>query len=218
MIQDLHNHTYHSYDGVETPDALVNNAFLSGIDVIGITDHQFTNGFDFHKYISEMREVAERFKGKCTVKVGLEIGTRPKPENFLAKSASNLLDFCLFESLDSERGMDLYEFLEWRRLFSCPVGLAHTDIFALGERYGVDMLKVMDENELFWEINTSGNYNYYYDFISNSDKRKRVSESGITLSIGSDTHQLYNYNRKRIASANELSELLGNHIIFGKGW
>lgn len=218
MLQDLHNHTYFSYDSSEEPAAFAENAVKNGIDIIGITDHQFTDSFDFYRYVKTIGELKDRFSGKCTVKTGLEIGTRPKPDNFSAKTASPLLDYCLFECLDSENGMDLYEFLEWRRLFSCPVGLAHTDIFALGERYGTDIFKIMREHNLFWEINISGNYSYYYDFISNSKKRSAVSQSGITLSIGSDTHQLYRFSRQRLAAANELAEQLGNPIVFGKGW
>ncbi|MBS7298767.1 MAG: PHP domain-containing protein [Eubacteriales bacterium] len=218
MIQDLHNHTYMSYDGVETPDTLIDNAIRSGIDIIGITDHQFTDSFDFDTYIKTLQLAKKRYKDKCSVKIGLEIGTRPKPDNFLAKTSSGLLDYCLFESLDSERGMDLYEFLEWRKLFSCPTGLAHTDIFALSERYGVDIFKILRENDIFWEINISGNYSYYYDFLSNPKKRKAVSESGITISIGSDTHRIYEFNKSKLISANELAETLGNRIIFVKGW
>ena len=218
MIQDLHNHTYLSYDGTETPDALIDNATKNGIDIIGITDHQFTDSFNFNSYIKLLEDAKDRYKGKCQVKAGLEIGTRPKPDNFLAKTSSGLLDYCLFECLDSSNGMDLYEFLEWRRLFSCPAGLAHTDIFALGERYGVDIFKLMKENNLFWEINISGNYNYYYDFISNPKKRKAVAESRITLSIGSDTHRLYEFSKSKLISANELADSLGNPIIFVREW
>lgn len=215
---DLHNHTYFSYDGVHTPDELADNACSLGINVIGITDHQFTNGFDINKYASAVRQTKDKFRLNCDVKIGLEIGTRPKPDNLLAKSVSKVLDYCLFECLDSERGMDLYEFIEWRRLFSCPVGLAHTDIFALGEHYGVDMLALLKKEDIFWEINTSGNYSYYYDFITNADKRRAVSKSGITLSIGSDTHRLYEFNFNKLASANMLAQSLGNRILFGKGW
>ena len=218
MIVDLHNHTYFSYDGCESPDAIADNAASYGIGVVGICDHQFTEGFDAHKYITELRQVKERWHGRCEVKIGLEIGTRPKPDDLLAKSISKQLDYCLFECLDSPYGMDLYEFLEWRRLFCCPVGLAHTDIFELEERYGIDILEMLKKEDIFWEINTSGNYTYYYDFITNANKRRAVSKSGITLSIGSDTHQLYRFSPGKLKSANELALSLANPIIFGKGW
>lgn len=218
MIIDLHNHTYYSYDGSESPAAIADNAVSCGISVLGFCDHQFTDGFNLDKYIAELRALKEQFRGRCSIKIGLEIGTRPKPDNFLAKNASPRLDYCLFESLDSAAGMDLYEFLEWRRLFSCPVGLAHTDIFALGERYGIDALALMKKEEIFWEINTSGNYIYYYDFVTNPKKREAVSKSGITLSVGSDTHQLWRFSPAKLMSANELARELGNRIIFGREW
>lgn len=218
MLQDLHNHTYFSYDGSDSPEMLVENAILNGIDTVGICDHQFTEGFNFDEYVKKLRAVKDKYQGVCDVKIGLEIGTRPHPDNLLARSVSKALDYCLFESLDSIKAMDLYEFLEWRRLFTCPVGLAHTDIFALEKRYGLDMLKLMKENDIFWEINTSGNYVYYYDFISNPDKQKAVKDSGITLSIGSDTHRIHDLSKAKLVSANELAGSLGNKIIFGKRW
>ena len=42
MIMDLHNHTYFSYDSVTEPEELIENAIRNGVDVIGITDHQFS--------------------------------------------------------------------------------------------------------------------------------------------------------------------------------
>lgn len=214
MIIDLHNHTYFSYDGCDSPEIIVENAIICGIGVVGICDHQFTDGFNIDKYINDLRRVKEKYKGKCDVKIGLEVGTRPKPDNMFAKSVSKKLDYCLFESLDSAKGMDLYEFLAWRKLFSCPVGLAHTDIFMLGERYGTDILKTLKEENIFWEINTSGNYTYYYDFITNKKKQELVKNSGITLSVGSDTHRSGDFNIKKLVSANELADELGNSVMF----
>lgn len=217
MVIDLHNHTLFSYDGKHTAYELADNACSCGIDVLGISDHQFTDGFDFGEYIKQLRKIRQEFSNRCEIKIGLEVGTRPKPDDFLAKSMSKSLDYCLFESLDSDKGMDFFEFVEWRRLLSCKVGLAHTDIFKLEEKYGIDILAVLKKEEIFWEINTSGNYTYYYDFITNSQKRKRVSKSGITLSVGSDTHRLYELNLNKLISANELVCSLGNPVLFSRG-
>ena len=38
---DLHNHTKFSYDGSNKPEEIIENAIRHGVDVIGITDHQF---------------------------------------------------------------------------------------------------------------------------------------------------------------------------------
>lgn len=212
-IVDLHNHTKYSYDGQNTPREVVENAIISGIDAIGISDHQFSIGSDIFSYIDEIEKLKAEYKGKITVLCGLEVGLRPKPNDFLP-SASRKLDYCLFESLDSKTGMDLYEFLEWKRTIRCPVGLAHTDIFALSGRYNVDMLKLLERENIFWEINFSGNYNYYFDFISNAEKQEKVSKSGIILSVGSDTHWIGDRDKKRLLQTTELVKKLKNKTIF----
>ena len=205
---DLHNHTVFSYDGSNTPEEIIENAINCGVDVIGITDHQFSIGENLPTYYSHIRHCQLKYADKIRVLCGLEIGTRPAPPESLP-SATAVFDYVLFESLDDERAMDFYEFLEWRRLFKCKVGLAHTDIFKLGERYGADILKVMRDNDIFWELNTSGNYIYYYDFLTNEKKQCAVKESGIPVSVGSDTHAVNEYRKKQVRRANELLQKLG---------
>ncbi len=212
-VIDLHNHTIFSYDGTNTPEQIIENAISHSIDVIGITDHQFSIGGDLSAYHSRLLACKRRYADKIKVLCGLEIGTRPAPEDLNPDDAS-LLDYVIFESLDDMRAMDLYKFLQWRERFSCPCGLAHCDIFALGERYGVDMLKILHEYKLFWELNTSGNYTYYYDFLTNEKKRLAVSKSQITMSIGSDTHWIEEYRIKPLRRANELVQTLSNPLIF----
>ena len=212
-LHDLHNHTKFSYDGSNTPEEIIENALANGIEVVGITDHQFSIKADLGEYMEKINECKKKYSTKIEVLCVLEIGTRPSPNDFLL-SYSYLLDYCLFESIDSLAAMDLYEFLEWTRLFSCPKGLAHTDIFALEERYGVDMLKILKEYGLFWEINTSGNYSYYYDFLTNKEKRERVKLSGITMSVGSDTHWTGDFSIKKILSAHKIIDNMGNPKIF----
>ncbi len=204
---DLHNHTKFSYDGSNTPEEIIENAINNGIDVIGITDHQFTIGDNLPVYYEYIQHCKIKYADKIKVLCGLEIGTRPTPPQALPK-ATKLFDYVLFESLDDTSAMDFYEFLEWRKQFSCKAGLAHTDIFVLGERYGLDIIKVMRDNNIFWELNTSGNYLYYYDFLTNSRKQQIIKESGISVSVGSDTHYIAEYRKKQIRRANELLQEL----------
>ena len=206
-VTDLHNHTIFSYDGSNTPEEIIENAILCGVDVIGITDHQFSIGDRLPEYYQYIQSCKIRYADKIRVLCGLEIGTRPSPPQSLPAS-SEFFDYVLFESLDDERAMDFYEFIEWRRLFKCKAGLAHTDIFKLGERYGTDIPGVMRANDIFWELNTSGNYPYYYDFLTNEKKRRAVAESGIEVSIGSDTHYIAEYRKTQIRRANELLQKL----------
>lgn len=208
-IIDLHNHTTFSYDGKNTPEAIIQNAIAHNVDVIGITDHQFTIRQDLEYYISYLKYCKKKYSGQIQVLLGLEIGTRPAPSDLLASSCAQL-DYVLFECLDDsqDRAMDLFEFLEWSRMFQCRKGLAHTDIFALGEKYGLDMIKTMRKYNLFWELNTSGNYTYYYDFLTSQKKREAIQRSGLQMSIGSDTHSIDEYRFKQLKRANELlSEL-----------
>lgn len=213
-IIDLHNHTKFSYDGQNTAREIIENAAANEVDVIAITDHQFSIGTRIGEYIEEINALKAEFSGRVRVLCGLEIGTRPAPGDFPPK-ISGMLDFCLFESLDSKKGMDIYEFLEWKRLFLCPVGLAHTDIFGLSKRYKTDLLRILKREKIFWEINFSGNYDYYFDFITNRKKQNAISESKIALSVGSDTHWTGGFDKKRLVQTNELVRKLQNPIALG---
>jgi len=211
---DLHNHTNFSYDGISGINALCENAVANGVSVFGITDHEFSIGNKIYEYIEAVNEAKKRYAGKLTLLLGLEIGTRPKPEHF-DFNISRKLDFCLFESLDDYRAMDFNEFLMWRKGFACPQGLAHTDIFKLGERYNTDILSLLKRENIFWEINFSGNYNYYFDVISNKEKQNAVSKSGIMLSVGSDTHWVGDFDKKRLIQTNEFVRGLKNPLALG---
>ncbi len=213
-ILDLHNHTRFSYDGHNTVFEVVENAIENGVDVIGITDHQFSIKNRIKEYIAAVPAAKKVYEGKIRILCGLEIGTRPAPQDFPAE-LSSLLDFCLFESLDDDRAMDLYEFFEWRRLFKCPAGLAHTDVFKLCEKYGDNVLKVFKNDNVFWEINFSGNYNYYFDLITNQRKQKLISESGIKLSVGSDLHWVGDFNKNKLVETNEFARRLKNPLALG---
>lgn len=215
LITDLHNHTAYSYDGTDSPEDIIKNAVRYSLDAVGISDHQFSLGGRFEEYVREIYSLKEKYADEINVLCGLEIGTRPKPNDFLA-SNSEVLDYCMFESLDSLSAMDFYEFLEWSKLFKCPIGFAHTDVFALSERYGLDVLKLMKERNIFWELNLSGNYNYYYDFLTNQKKQKAVLDSGVFVSIGTDTHNLADFDIEKLRRITAFCDNLGLKGVFGE--
>lgn len=210
-IIDLHNHTNFSYDGISGINLLVENAIQNGVDVFGITDHEFSIGNRIEEYIKAVNDAKQRYKGKITLLLGLEIGTRPYPEKFNPE-ITRKLDYCLFESLDDPRAMDFNDFLMLRKSFYCKQGLAHTDIFRLSKRYGIDVLSILKRENIFWEINFSGNYNYYFDLISNREKQDAVKRSGIALSVGSDTHWVGDFDKKRLVQTNEFVRDLKNPL------
>lgn len=203
MIMDLHNHTVFSYDGSNTPEEIIENAIRNGIDAVGICDHQFTIKTRLKEYINCLLDYKERYKKQVKVFIGLEISMCPPPDDFDA-SKTDGLDYILFERLDKPNAVGLDEFLALRHKCKCPVGLAHCDVFKMSEVYGTDMLKLMQKEDIFWELNTSGNYDYYYDFLTNPLKRDAIKQSGIGVSVGSDTHAIFEYRKKQIIKANEL--------------
>ena len=213
-IIDLHNHTNFSYDGISGINSLVENAIRNNVDVLGITDHEFSISGRIEEYINAVNNAKQKYKGKITLLLGLEIGTRPYPEKFNPE-ITRKLDYCLFESLDDLRAMGFNEFLAWRKNFHCSQGLAHTDVFKLSKRYNTDILSVLKRENIFWEINFSGNYNYYFDLISNREKQEAISKSGIALSVGSDTHWVGDFDKKRLVQTNEFLRSLKNPIALG---
>ena len=213
-IFDLHNHTNFSYDGISGITSLVENAIANGVDVLGITDHEFSISDKIEEYISAVNKAKEQYKGKITLLLGIEIGTRPYPEKFNPE-ITRKFDYCLFESLDDSRAMDFNLFLAWRKNFHCPQGLAHTDIFKISRMYNIDIFSILKRESIFWEINFSGNYNYYFDLISNSEKQEAVKRSGIALSVGSDTHWVGDFDKKRLVQTNELVRSLKNPLALG---
>lgn len=205
---DLHNHTVYSYDGQNTPEQIIENAIEHGVDAVGITDHQFSLGSGIGEYIKRLSDCKAKYAGRIRVLAGLEIGTRPRPDDLFTQDITGL-DYVLFESLDDCRATDFFEFASWRHRFDCPVGLAHCDIFKMGEMYGVDMPAVLKKENIFWELNTSGNYSCYYDFLTNRKKRDALRSAGVGVSVGSDTHALCEYRYPQLVRANELLESEG---------
>lgn len=213
-LMDLHNHTNFSYDGISGINSLVENAIANGVDHLGITDHEFSISNRIEEYINAVNAAKEKYRGKINLLCGLEIGTRPYPDKFNPEITKKL-DYCLFESLDDHRAMDFNEFLLWRKSFCCQQGLAHTDVFRLGERYNTNVLSILKKENIFWEINFSGNYNYYFDFISNREKQEEIQRSGVAVSVGSDLHWMGDFDKKRLVQTNELARKLKNPLALG---
>lgn len=203
MLMDLHNHTVFSYDGSNTPEEIIENAIRSGFDAVGICDHQFTIKMNLKEYIAYIKRCKEKYRKDIKVFVGLEVSVCPMPDDFSPNDIDGL-DYILLERLDKTGASSLDECIKLRRKLNCPVGFAHCDVFSMSEKYNLDMLELMRRENIFWELNTSGNYNYYYDFLTNEDKRQAVKQSGVGVSVGSDTHAVFEYRKKQIIKANEL--------------
>lgn len=181
MIQDLHSHTYYSFCGKDSPEAIVEAAIDGGIELFGICDHNYGVGFDAYeayeapisivpnkydadilrRYYDHISQIKEKYEGKIKVLCGIEIATdssrikAPLPND----ADVSFFDYCLIESLarpDSTTGGDLFGFA--KRCGTKNVGIAHTDMFSFITSLGEDpyrYFKRMAEENIFWEMNVS---------------------------------------------------------------
>ncbi len=182
MLQDLHAHTYYSFCGKDTPEAIVEAAIAGGLDLFGITDHNYGVGYGRHslfcatvdmnldnyertlrRYYDHINLIREKYADKITVLRGIEIctlqGGQHKTYALPAGADISFFDYCLIENLDSDisvTGGDLFTFA--KRCGTPVVGVAHTDLFAHIARLGLDPLdyfKRMADENIFWEMNVS---------------------------------------------------------------
>lgn len=219
-IMDIHNHTTWS-DGVHTTEEIIENAINNGVDIIGISDHFNTikcNSISIpklHKYIEFLWKMKDKYKDKIKVLSGIEICMNKEwcelnnlPYNILSK-----LDYVLFEYIDwFSDSVTLKEIQYYTKRISCPKGLAHTNIFSLIDKYEIDnVIKLIKDNELFWELNVNEGYEYFDYIINNRNEVKiielfnKLKENDIKISVGSDTHALKFYDINKIKIGNELA-------------
>ncbi len=185
MIQDLHSHTYYSFCGGDKPEEIVEAAIDGGIDLFGITDHNYGIGNgrknvfvaskeevvdDYERtllrYYDHMKLVKEKYANKIRILCGIEIATLKGKRLALPDSADvSFFDYCLIEHIDAEEESivngDLFGFAN---RCGCSVGIAHTDMFSFIEKLGErpeQYFRQMAESNIFWEMNVS------YDSIHN---------------------------------------------------
>ena len=105
MIQDLHSHTYYSFCGADTPEAVVETAIRGGIEMIGITDHAHGVGearlqhfehllqgveVDYERttrrYFDHINLIKEKYADQIKVMRGIEVATVKKSYAFPKKA------------------------------------------------------------------------------------------------------------------------------------
>lgn len=181
MIQDLHSHTYYSFCGKDSPEAIVEAAIAGGIELFGICDHNHGVGFGnkaafkapteiipneynevlLRRYYDHMNLVKEKYADRIRVLCGIEITAHLDiPKIALPETADiSFFDYCLIENPDIENSIikrDLFSFAE--RCGCKNIGVAHTDMFAFIESLGEDPYRYfrrMAEQNIFWEMNVS---------------------------------------------------------------
>ena len=243
MLQDLHSHTYYSYCGKDSPEAVIKNAIANGIELMGISDHYYgvvmnrpgvtyestehriiTHNNALKRYFEHIKTLAEKYKDYIDVWCGIEITTVDKGFTLLPDGVDvSVFDYCLIENFQLQ-GSVVDDVLAFARRCGCErTGLAHVDLPAFILSKGLDMdefFKKMKEQNVFWELNVNydskHNYKehqYVKEFFGNGALINAVKKSGIMLSVGFDGHRLEDYDADRVISACHRLEALSVPMI-----
>ena len=232
MIQDLHSHTYYSLCGKDRPEEIVEAAIAGGIELFGICDHNHGIGngrravFNLQKdvlpnddygralerYFDHINLIKEKYADKIKILRGIEVSTHTlKPRAELPAGADiSFFDYCLMENLDDlESSIAKGNPFDFAERCGCPMGIAHTDMFAFIEKIGekpYEYFKRLADAGIFWEMNVSFDsihhyreHKYMLEFFNNKEQQAIVRESGVRLSVGFDGHRVEDYLPERVA-------------------
>jgi len=229
MIQDLHSHTYYSFCGADTPEAVVETAIRGGIQLLGITDHCYgvgdgsveifgilspdhPGGYErgVHRYFDHINLIKEKYADQIRVLRGIEVATYACGRYALPANVDiSFFDYCLIEHIDSAETISDGDLFAFAKRCGCPAGVAHTDLFAHIEKNGEDPLSYfsrMAEQNIFWEMNVNldsihqgREHSYMLTFFENKEQQEIIRKSGVKLSVGFDGHRVFDYKPDRIA-------------------
>ncbi len=239
MIQDLHSHTFYSFCGADRPCEVVENAIEGGIELFGITDHNYGIGFgredlfssaagdywdhygrNARRYYDHIDLVREKYSDRIKILRGIEIATVPSGRYALPEGADvSFFDYCLVEHLDIEGSVTGGDIFGYAKRLGCCTGVAHTDLFAHSERLGIkpiDYFRRMADENIFWEMNVSFDsihhykeHKYMLDFFSDERRQEIIRKSGVRLSVGFDGHRCREYLPERVREYNLKIEQMG---------
>lgn len=246
MIQDLHSHTYYSFCGQDTPQAVIAAAIEGKIDLLGICDHNYGIAgqrvetafynqdirlLDYQRsidrYLDHLRLLQNACRRKIKLLCGIEIATENQPHLLLPEEIDiSHFDYCLIEHIDREHSVvgDLFAFAQ--RCGCKKVGVAHTDIPSYLERSGqnaFDFFSHMAQCNIFWELNV--NYDsihgyrehaYVQRFLTDKRLQEIILNSGVQLSVGFDGHRSAEYLPGRVRDCCKQLEALGIPLVFSK--
>lgn len=215
MIQDLHAHTRYSNCGRDEPTQVAEAAIRGGVELLGISDHNYGIGDRKTRYLAELDELRARYAGRLRILRGIEIATIP--EHFLTPGEDlSAFDYCLVEHLDNPASMVGRDICEFAGTLGIPTGIAHTDLFGWIEALGArpeEFLKRLAAHSVFWEMNV--NYDsihgyrehaYVKRFMESQAQRHMVRDAGLRVSVGFDGHRVEDYLPERVVEMNRFLE------------
>ena len=204
MYQDLHAHSYYSFCGQDNPKDVVEAAYRGGLDVIGLSDHNYGIGYgrldalnsksaaDLHttyermlrRYYDHIQLLKEAYRGKIRVLSGIEVCTLSGPrfpvQSLPDSEDISFFDFCLLEALDSDESLMKGDLFSYAKRCRTPlVGVAHTDMFAFLQKVGADPLsyfRKMADSGIFWEMNV--NYDSTHGYRQHAYVKEFFSHPG----------------------------------------
>ncbi len=199
---DLHNHSSNSRDAKDSIEDIVENAVECSLDCVGISDHNYWITGRFDRELYEIEAAAEKYSKEINVLRGMEVSFL-RPDGIEPHMLEGY-DYVLLEYFE-QAGVEFERVCEYAQRFPCRVGIAHTDIFGYGLRHGIDAAAMLAQHNIFWELNVNYDtihghreHKYCRDFAENEEQRAYVRELGLQLSVGFDTHDLSDYDVRRV--------------------
>lgn len=246
MIQDLHAHTYYSFCSNDKPETVIETAIASGVQLLGISDHNYgvgcartefcwnqgnRNDADYQntlvRYYDHMKLLREKYARKIKILCGIEVCTLNNGRDSYAlpdKADISFFDFALIENLDDPRSIAKGDLFAFAKRCGCPVGVAHTDMFAFINSIGEEpyrYFKKMAEQGIFWEMNVNydsvhsfKSHDYVTEFFKNKTQQEIVKKSGVRLSVGFDGHAAKEYKATKVKTACTLIQNMGIRLAF----
>ncbi len=245
MIQDLHAHTYYSFCSKDKPEKVIEAAITGGIQQFGICDHNYgvgcartefcwdqgtklnaDYGQTLQRYYDHMTLLKDKYAKKIKLLCGIEVCTLKAKDSYALPTNADVsfFDFALVENLDHPNSITGGDIFAFAKRCGCPVGIAHTDMFAFIERLGEDpyrYFKRMAEAGIFWEMNVNydslhkfQNHAYVTEFFKNKWQQDIVKKTGVRLSVGFDGHIAAEYKPAKVKSACKLIQDMGIHLVF----
>jgi histidinol phosphatase-like PHP family hydrolase len=245
MIQDLHAHTYYSFCSKDKPEKVIEGAIAGGIQQFGICDHNYgvgcartefcwdqgsklnaDYGKTLERYYDHMRLLKDKYSKRINLLCGIEICTLKGKDSYALPHSADVsfFDFALLENLDHPQSITEGDLFAYAKRCGCPVGVAHTDMFAFIESRGEDpyrYFKRMAEAGIFWEMNVNydslhnfQNHAYVTEFFKNKQQQEIIKKTGVRLSVGFDGHIVSEYKPAKVKAACKLIQDMGIHLAF----
>lgn len=208
MIMDIHSHTYFSMCGRDEPDFTIQAAIDGGIELFGISDHNYGIADRKREYYNFICGYKEKYKGKIKILSGIELATI---EGLWLGEDEDIsyFDYCLIEHIDRPDSIVGKDFVNYANRCGCTErGIAHTDLFGFAEKIGMndyDFFTQLAENNIFWEMNVNYDsihgYNehaYVKKFVQSEYQQDVIRKCGVKISVGFDGHRVEDYKPERV--------------------